>query len=1161
MTPALGKRQQGFLLMTVVIFLAVLASIALMLSSGTSVDNALLSRHTENTTLAFVAEAGMEHAKWQLAQNTSCTGYADLPATNFAGDSYSATISPSDSSPVKITATGERPDGTKRTLTNSAVKTYQSPDSVTLNSTADTYLYKWKSGWNYGASTTLWVSNKWADSLAYSYLQFDTSSIPAESEILNASLQLWQNKPSSLGGIVGVHRVSGDWAEGTQTGGVGAPSWNDRDDGIAWATPGGDYDPVPIATASLPDAMLGFFNWDITPLVAAWVTGAQADQGLVLIPESPDTDAEFDSKQATNPTQVPVLTITYACECGKVCAAGTGGTPLLLVVGNASTLSSKDSDRKALMESWGYAVTVIDDDDSQANFDAALAVTSVVYVTDTVADGALGDKITKSPEGIVSEEGSKLDDFGFGSQVSPDTAAADQFKPTDAAHYISESFDGSGVIQFTSNITMPVASGTLAPDLQTPGAIGLVQALVTLGAGAVRWDGTVSAGRRVHLPFGAADTNQLTADGLILMQRALEWAGGSGCNSLFPLAMLVTNASALNAQEIERVDLLRTWCFAVTVVTASVPLETYDKMAVNFDIVYVPSQVYFADVTDKLKFQPIGVVNEISALSGYLGFTSGSSSLSGRWTDIVDNAHQITSPFSSGQLTITSSYQSMHRFVNSMGPGFRTLSTRPSSTDPMLMTLEAGDEILWGGVAAARRVMLPWGTSAFDIGALTADGQMILRRALEWAGGTVLTIDKQITTGNDDSEQRTVDGYVDLASTDLELGEDIDGSQTDLVGMRFSGIDIPQGSIISNAYIQFQVDEVRSGDPTLTLNGESADNAAQFTAANFDISSRAQTIASVPWDPPSWGVVGAAGPDQRTPNIAAIIQEIVSRPGWTSGNALVITVQGSGTRTVESYEGDAGAAPSLHVEFAAGRGGGAEPVNGTKIILSTETDATYGGGTFGDDDLATYDSGTDIATTHLDGNVFSRTDEDINAVHVLSDGRIILSTTGDAKLGGLSFGDDDLILYDPAANSSTLLLDGNVFADSKEDIDAVHAITMQQFLMSTETDAIVAGLSVGDDDLFLYDATNGTATLVFDGALFSTPTEDINAVFVLGNGHLLLSTTTDATLGGLSFGDDDLVEYDPKTGTATLFLDGSLFTATDEDIDAVSLLDAAAITP
>ncbi len=69
------------------------------------------------------------------------------------------------------------------------------------------------------------------------------------------------------------------------------------------------------------------------------------------------------------------------------------------------------------------------------------------------------------------------------------------------------------------------------------------------------------------------------------------------------------------------------------------------------------------------------------------------------------------------------------------------------------------------------------------------------------------------------------------------------------------------------------------------------------------------------------------------------------------------------------------------------------------LILSTVSTATLGGLTFGDDDLVEYDPGSDTATLFFDG-LFAG-NEDINALHVLSDGHIILSTTSGATIGGM----------------------------------------------------------------------------------------------------------------------------------------------------------------
>ncbi len=138
---------------------------------------------------------------------------------------------------------------------------------------------------------------------------------------------------------------------------------------------------------------------------------------------------------------------------------------------------------------------------------------------------------------------------------------------------------------------------------------------------------------------------------------------------------------------------------------------------------------------------------------------------------------------------------------------------------------------------------------------------------------SVVTV--RVDSSSDDAEERAA-GNVELTSSDLEIVFD-KNDQT--VGMRFNGLGILQGSTIVNAYIQFQADETTSVDTSLTIEGQAVDNALTFTNSTGNISSRPRTNAAVSWSPAPWTNKGAAGPDQQTPDISAIVQEIVNRPG------------------------------------------------------------------------------------------------------------------------------------------------------------------------------------------------------------------------------------------------------------------------------------------
>jgi len=170
-------------------------------------------------------------------------------------------------------------------------------------------------------------------------------------------------------------------------------------------------------------------------------------------------------------------------------------------------------------------------------------------------------------------------------------------------------------------------------------------------------------------------------------------------------------------------------------------------------------------------------------------------------------------------------------------------------------------------------------------------------------------LDLPIAAGGDDAEEAS-SGGISLTGSDLELVLD---ASLQTVGLRWTGVAIPVGYVVTAAWVQFRADETSSGAASLVLQAEANANATPFTTALGSLSSRPRMPASVAWSPPTWDSVGEAGPDQRTPDLSALIQAVVDQPGWASGNALALLVTGSGRRTADPFEG--GFPPVLHVEF------------------------------------------------------------------------------------------------------------------------------------------------------------------------------------------------------------------------------------------------------
>ena len=166
----------------------------------------------------------------------------------------------------------------------------------------------------------------------------------------------------------------------------------------------------------------------------------------------------------------------------------------------------------------------------------------------------------------------------------------------------------------------------------------------------------------------------------------------------------------------------------------------------------------------------------------------------------------------------------------------------------------------------------------------------------------------------DDAEQGARSTSLD--SSDLELLYD-KARQT--IGLRFPGVTVPPGASITRAYVQFTADKSTSTAVTMTVHGQAADNATTFTSGSTAVSGRPATLASVTWQPGAW-TSGTRGPAQQTPDLSAVVQEIVDRAGWASGNAIAVILSGPGTtyRRAVSVDEEPAAAPALHLEWSTG---------------------------------------------------------------------------------------------------------------------------------------------------------------------------------------------------------------------------------------------------
>jgi pimeloyl-ACP methyl ester carboxylesterase len=157
--------------------------------------------------------------------------------------------------------------------------------------------------------------------------------------------------------------------------------------------------------------------------------------------------------------------------------------------------------------------------------------------------------------------------------------------------------------------------------------------------------------------------------------------------------------------------------------------------------------------------------------------------------------------------------------------------------------------------------------------------------AVGGGGGTQITVSP--TSGADDASWWTTStgtGYSSIA-TQLAVGDWSTTLWDYHSAIRFPGVTIPQGATINSASLK--VTSTGSGNPqTTTIYGEAVDNASDYSSdTHASMEARSLTTSSVVWPESSAWTSGVA---YDSPDISSVIQEIVNRSGWSSGNALAL---------------------------------------------------------------------------------------------------------------------------------------------------------------------------------------------------------------------------------------------------------------------------------
>jgi len=170
-----------------------------------------------------------------------------------------------------------------------------------------------------------------------------------------------------------------------------------------------------------------------------------------------------------------------------------------------------------------------------------------------------------------------------------------------------------------------------------------------------------------------------------------------------------------------------------------------------------------------------------------------------------------------------------------------------------------------------------------------------------------------------------------------------------------------------------------------------------------------------------------------------------------------------------------------------------------------------------EEDILRFDSSSLGSTTagtfsvYLDGSDVGLTEpaDDIDALEILSDGRIVISTVGPSSALAVAR-DEDLLLFEPTslgdttAGTLTQFFDGKDvgLGDLGEDVDAAAIGVDGEIYLSTRGAFSVSGLAGDDEDVFVFSPTSlGPTTegsyssaLFFDGSAFGLEATNVTDI-------------------------------------------------------------------
>ena len=309
----LPKENKGFILLPIILTLTVLAAVALLISREGVINTGSVVREHQPENIRYIADAALAIGQKELALDTDCSAFSVTGSGTFNGHSYTASVNPTNGSPVTLDVNVDQDGVTKQFSRQITMYNNTGADHLT-NASQDSHIRSTNLTTNYNSGSEAdKLHVKHGSSLLFpertSFLQFDLQGFIdlgiSSSDIQSATMELHSGGSAQVNTVATkLYRVIEDWNEDQVT-------YLKRLTGVDWSIPYIDLSPS--AQTTVDENVIGWKTWEITTLVKEWLDGTHTNHGVALFGEyNNSNNIEFMSQNDPDTAKRPTLRITYS---------------------------------------------------------------------------------------------------------------------------------------------------------------------------------------------------------------------------------------------------------------------------------------------------------------------------------------------------------------------------------------------------------------------------------------------------------------------------------------------------------------------------------------------------------------------------------------------------------------------------------------------------------------------------------------------------------------------------------------------------------------------------------------------------------------------------------------------------------------------------------